>query len=146
MADILISVRPAFAKKILRKTKKFELRRRATRIRPGDRLFIYATSPVKQVVGVCMVRRVFTGSPATVRRHVGVNADLSRSEFEDYAAGAATMSALELSNVKRLLVPVDLDALRRRNSRFVVPQSYRYMTAGESAALTRGPSRQLMAS
>ena len=56
---IVLSIRPQFADKILKGTKTVELRRvYPRRIGKGDRGLIYASSPVKSLVGGFEIARI----------------------------------------------------------------------------------------
>jgi len=135
MADVLISIRPVFVERVLAGTKSVELRRRPTRMQAGDRLFLYSSGPARQLVGTCVVGRVTAGRPRVVYGRAGRRADVSPLEFRAYARGAAILSAIELVDVKRFGTPVDLSRLRSLVGRFVVPQSYRYLSPPETALL-----------
>src|SRR6185312_15591306 len=66
--DILISVRPEFAERIASGEKAAELRRRAPRIQPGCRVWIYTKAP-EAMISICVtVDRIITGSPQHIWR------------------------------------------------------------------------------
>jgi predicted transcriptional regulator len=51
--NVLLSIKPKYVKAILNGTKKYELRKSAFRCKEDiERVYIYATSPVKKIVGI----------------------------------------------------------------------------------------------
>lgn len=58
---VLMSIRPGYAEKILAGLKQYELRKRFG-IRTGDRIILYASTPIKAVVGEFRAGVVIAGS------------------------------------------------------------------------------------
>ena len=50
MSTILLSIKPEFSEKIFNETKKYEFRKRVAR-KKVEKIVVYATSPVKKIVG-----------------------------------------------------------------------------------------------
>lgn len=77
--DILISVQQKFVKRIVDGKKAAELRRRAPRIQPGCRVWIYTKAP-EAMISICVtIDRIVTGSPQEIwysyRTDLGVSRD-----------------------------------------------------------------------
>ena len=57
--SILISMKPPYARAILEGSKTIELRRRFSENLPiGSKMLIYATTPQKEVIGECEIKKV----------------------------------------------------------------------------------------
>ncbi len=139
----LLSVRPRFANALLDGTKTVEIRRRRVRIADGSLCLVYASSPVRALVGAARVRCTHVDTADAIWRCFGEGAALSRSEYDAYLDGSTTSCAIVIGAALRLLSPIPLEALRRRQNGFVTPQSYRFLRTGELASLTHGQAHYL---
>jgi hypothetical protein len=68
---------------------------------------------------------------------------MDRASFDAYLEGARQPSAIVVASAASLLTPVGLDELRRRDAAFIVPQSYRFLRAGELPNLLNGQAHRL---
>ncbi len=126
--QILISIRPRHAANIVKRTKTVEFRRRfpsEDRVR-GTSLWIYATKPVRQVVGVATVISVTKMSLPDLWSVFGSEGAIDRDAFDAYFAGATEGNAIRLGPVQRLVAPVVAAELKALG--FATPQSYRFVT------------------
>jgi predicted transcriptional regulator len=125
--DMIFSIRPVHAEKILDGTKTVELRRRFTGgVRPGTLALIYSTSPTSALTGSARIKDVQRlAVPDLWRRH-RTGACLHKREFEDYFSGLDSGYAIVLTSAKPLPRPVGLPELRERFG-FEPPQSYQYI-------------------
>lgn len=122
-ADILISVKGRFIDNMLTGTKRVELRRRAPRISPGTRIWIYEKAPVATVRAVAILAKVETMAPEILWSQYGSTLGLSYQEYQDYIAGSEHAAALSLERVAPLR-PISLRELRELRSDFHPPQFY----------------------
>jgi len=125
--DVILSIRPVHAEKILDGIKTVELRRRFTGgIRPGTVALIYSTSPRSALTGSARIKEVQRlAVPELWERHCST-ACLQKREFEDYFSGLASGYAIVLTSAQPLIRPVGLPELRQRFG-FEAPQSYQYV-------------------
>jgi predicted transcriptional regulator len=128
--DIVISVKSKFVERILAGEKVAELRRRAPRINPGCRIWIYTTAPEATVMLRVTVDRVVTGSPTEIwskhRNTLGVSID----EFETYFADADSACAILFSRVQEVIPVVPLSEIRKRARFFQPPQFFKRLHEG----------------
>lgn len=124
--NVIISIKPEYALKILSGEKTIELRRRF----PVDQIeggiaIIYASSPIKQIIGYAVIEKVEELSINKLWRSHGSSACVTKEFFYSYFDGIEKGFALSLSNPTRLEEPLDI---RRMEDEFMVtaPQSYRY--------------------
>ena len=125
--DVILSIRPVHAEKILDGSKTVELRRRFTGGgRPGTIALIYSTSPRSALTGSARIKEVQRlAVPELWERHCSA-ACLQKGEFEDYFSGLASGYAIVLTSPQPLIRPVGLPELRQRFG-FEAPQSYQYI-------------------
>ncbi len=123
----LFAVRPEFANALVAGRKPFEFRRTRPSLREGDVIYVYATAPVKAVIGSFLCGGVVEGSPTGVWTQCGRNAELSRRRFRDYFKNAGRAYAIEVMSPRPLTAPLTLQMLRDALPGFHPPQSYRFV-------------------
>ncbi len=124
--DVVFSIRPTHAEKILAGRKTVELRRRFTdSIKPGSLALIYTTSPTSALTGFARIRAVQRLNLSDLWETHSEAACLQRSDFEAYFSGVDRGYAIMLGSAKSLPRPVGLSELRERFG-FEPPQSYQY--------------------
>ena len=132
---LLLSIRPEYASKIFDGTKKVELRRVRTRLKSGDLVVVYVTSPEKALVGSFEVEDVIVKDlPKELNNlweQVEEQAGLERKQFNSYYAGARVGIGIFLKNIQKFPKPLELASLRKQLPNIRPPQSYRYLTSLE---------------
>lgn len=123
----LFAVKPELALALVHGRKRFELRRTRPSLRPGDVIYVYATSPVKAIVGSFTCADVLEGSPTHIWKQVGNEANVTRQRFRDYFQSAQRAFAIEAISPRPLDVPLTLAELQDTVPGFTAPQSYRYV-------------------
>lgn len=131
----LFAVRPEFAEALVEGRKRFELRRTRPSLRPGDVVYVYATSPVMAVVGSFVCGDVVEGSPTGIWSQVGREAEVSRSRFRAYFQSASRAFAIEVLSPRTLRSPLSLKTLRLAVPGFHPPQSYKFVPKGLGLAV-----------
>lgn len=131
MQPLLLSLKPIYADLIFDGSKTAELRRRIVSQIENCEVFVYVSSPVRQLRGGFRVGQVWSGSPEEVWKDVSGLAAVGKREFEAYYAGCSIAFALQITDVWTYMKPVGLSELRREFPNFVVPQSWRYVRAEE---------------
>ena len=128
---LLFSLKPYYADLVFEGLKKAELRRRIASGIEGRDVFIYASSPVKQLRGGFRVGEVWRGSPEEIWNEVSGFASVDKRDFDTYYEGREIAYALQITDVWEYENPVDLNRLRKRFPNFVAPQSWRYVKPEE---------------
>jgi predicted transcriptional regulator len=127
----LLPIKPIYADAIVQGRKHVEFRKTRFR-RHVTHVAIYASTPVQRIIGIFRVADCEQASPAHLwKRHHAVGA-ISSEDFNTYYADLATGVAIHIADVFRLASPVPLHTLRVR-----APQSFRYLTASETARLRK---------
>ena len=133
----LMSIHPKYANAILDGSKRVEFRKRRL---PDDidRVVIYATSPIKAVVGEFMVREQVTNTPSALWREfgnygVGVSRDALMVYFEDFRGYFAGRQNESRGTAIVIASPITYDEPRPLADYGIVhpPQSWRYLTEEE---------------
>lgn len=128
--DILISVQGKFVKRILAGKKAAELRRRAPRIQPGCRVWIYTTAPEAMITVCVTVDRVVKGTPREIWLRHQATLGVSFDEFEAYFGDTETACAIFFKEVEDVSPGVALAEIRSRSKGFHPPQFFKRLEEG----------------
>ena len=144
MKVVLMSIKPRYSRLIFAGVKRFELRRSRSRLDEGDVVVVYASSPVKAIVGAFLVRGTTRREVERMwedhGRHLGVSLD----EYNEYFDGTCEVFAIEVG--PRVEVdPIPLDRLREKFDGFRPPQSFMYWRRRLEELLGSTASRQIAA-
>ena len=120
---VLLAIHPEHAEAILAGRKTVELRRTPIR-RRFQYVALYATAPVKGIVGLCRVHAVVSGSPTRLWCEFGKACGITRRVFRDYFSGCQEAHALVISDTMRYDLPLPLAGV---NSGIRPPQSFLYL-------------------
>ena len=99
LRPLIISLKPCYADLVFEGLKKVELRRRIASGLSDRDVFIYVSSPVREVRGGFRVGQVWEGSPDAVWQKVSELATVDRQDFDAYFQGQTVAYALEVTNV-----------------------------------------------
>jgi len=124
ISDILISIHPRYAEKILKGEKTIELRRRFPKVK--GRLSIYSTSPVKSVVGYAEIEDVHYLPLKDLWTEFKDKAGIKEIDFLDYFTGLTHGYGVQIKNPIRFRYPLHIDYLKQ-NYGIGAPQSHRYL-------------------
>ncbi|WP_154661006.1 ASCH domain-containing protein [Microvirga lotononidis] len=119
--EAIISIHPRFAEAILAGSKKVELRRRIPNLEAGTLLWIYATVPVKAVVGSAIIASIIRDTPEEIWNTYSQHSAIDRDEFDRYFEGTTEAVCIKLRAVKRVR-HVGIERLRKWKVGFHPPQ------------------------
>ena len=132
--SLFLSVHPGYANAILTGTKTVELRRRRPNILPGALAFVYATSPIKSVLGLFFVRQVISGTVDELWNRVHSECNVDRNAYDQYFNNSTQAHAIEIASTRAFAMPLTLDNLRQVWPKFRPPQSFSYLIPGDDYA------------
>ena len=136
--DVVLSIRPKYASRIMAREKTVELRRRFPISAPkGTIAYIYSTSPERAMVGHAEISEVRKLDLEEIWRRYADTAYIERAEFDLYFEGLDQGFALEFANVRPFATPLSLCDLRERFG-FEPPQSFLYAKRDLRRALKDG--------
>ncbi len=120
---VLLSIKPQFAEKILSGEKIYEFRRSIFK-KPQVRIIVvYASAPVKKVVGEFTISEILFDEVDSLwrrtRKHSGITEDIFYRYFENKDRGYA----IKIQSVKRYRTPF----CPREHFGLLAPQSYAYL-------------------
>ena len=119
---VILSIKPKYAEAILTGEKTVELRRRHLNLHQGDQVALYASHPVKAIIGSFTVKKVVTEKTADLYDMIKTTACISSDEFRLYFSGADTGCAIFIQGFTSISEKIPLEALGLK-----APQSYRYV-------------------
>lgn len=120
---VVMSVHPGFAEAIMDGRKKVEFRKRPL-ADDVTVVWVYATAPIKRIIGYFEVERMHTAEPADLWREFSEVGCIDRADFDRYYAGSPTGAGITIRRAVRLDVPALIADLLPSG---VPPQSYAYV-------------------
>ena len=150
--QLLMSIRPEYADRIMRKKKTVELRRKFSTRWIGHRINIYASSPVMSLVGEARIGAVAVNHPEKIWDKYHDRVGCTRAEFDGYVSGAEEIYAIELDDVRpyRASLPLTVvshyvkEALTPPQSYFTLEKNKPWAKAVSIAAYLHGCFRSSM--
>ncbi len=124
---LFISIKPEFANKLLSKEKSIELRKIKPNVKDGDYIVIYASSPVKCVVGFGIIKQIIITTPTEMWNEHSSVLGIDKIRYDEYYNNSSKAIGIELELIKPSL-PISLENLRELFAGFHPPQVYRYVT------------------
>jgi type I restriction enzyme S subunit len=125
--DILLSIKPIHADKIISGQKIFEYRRKIPAM-TIEYIAIYSSSPVKKVTALAKVVNVVTESPAKLWDITHEGGAISKEAFDNYFNGLLIAHAFKFGQITKLISPIPLNII---NKSIHPPQSFRYLSCNE---------------
>jgi predicted transcriptional regulator len=124
---LFISVKPEFATKIVRKEKRIELRKVKPHVKIGDYVIIYASSPIKSVIGFGTIQQIIETSPQTMWEKYSSLLGIDKLRFDNYYEGKERAIGIQIEDIRQIS-PIPLKDLRDITPNFQPPQVYRYVS------------------
>jgi predicted transcriptional regulator len=125
---LIISVKPEYAVKIVNHQKTIELRKNVPNVSNGDYVIIYATMPVKTVVGFAKVKRIIKTTPNQMWGENEARLGISKKAFEEYYANSDVSVGIEFNSITKLNVGFSLQEIKKFIPKFTPPQTYKYLS------------------
>lgn len=129
---LFIAVKPEYANKLVLGQKDIELRKTRPQIHQGDYVIIYASAPVKAVIGFGKVKNIIECSPNEMWTKHSMRLGIMQQDFDSYYANHKKSIGIEFEKIKPI-TPISLEELKKVDSNFHPPQIYRYVTNEEIA-------------
>ena len=124
----LLAVQPRYASQLMDGSKRVEFRK--TRFKQDvGRVFVYASSPVKQVVGFFDVEELVESTPTALWERFNAVGGIEEADYWAYYGDAEQGVAIVVGEVKCFDAPLDLAEL---TGSAVPPQSFAYLKSSEA--------------
>jgi predicted transcriptional regulator len=119
---LLLPIDPKWALAILEGSKKWELRTKRPSVDTGDIVVLYATTPLRAIVGSFRVGDIVSDDPETIWRTVRGEIASSRPSYIDAFGHLPVLHAIQVKSPRRL---------DPYTPRFKVGQGWRFLRARE---------------
>lgn len=120
---VLLSIKPEYAFKIFEGKKKFEFRKSIFKQRGVKRVVVYASSPIKQVIGEFEIEEIISMSPGLLWNQTKEYSGISKELFFEYFAERAVGHAIKIKSTRKYRKPLCL----KEHFNLTPPQSYMYL-------------------
>ncbi|NQU05591.1 MAG: ASCH domain-containing protein [Calditrichaeota bacterium] len=125
MPDLLLSVRPRHAEKIISGEKTVEIRKGFPTRWGGAKVMLYVTKPSQEIVGEAIINDVEIGTPSSIWEKYNKSIGCDYSFFREYCGNHLKVSAIKLSEVREYKDKMPLNQLQILLGRGLrPPQSY----------------------
>lgn len=122
---VILSIKPQFANKIFEGSKQFEFRKAIFKNLNIKKIIVYASAPVKMVIGEFEIDQIITNDPHTVWEKTKSKSGISEDYFFQYFQDKNVAYAIKVKKAKRYKHALCL----RRDFNLLPPQSFRYFDA-----------------
>jgi predicted transcriptional regulator len=120
---VLLSIKPEFAAKIFNGTKKYEYRRIIFKNNEITTVIVYATDPIKKVIGEFEIGEILHEEPQTLWAQTQEDSGLTETKFRQYFTNKQIGYAIRIKETKKYEEPFPLAKLMVS----FAPQSFRYV-------------------
>ncbi|MBW2740578.1 MAG: ASCH domain-containing protein [Deltaproteobacteria bacterium] len=122
--NVLLSVKPKYAKEIISGRKKYEFRKSIFKRDNVEKMYIYSSSSVRKIIAIVDIDGILSDSPQELWEQCHEDAGISEGEFFDYFKNSETGYAIKIFNVHEFPTPIDPYHL---DEDFRPPQSFYYL-------------------
>ena len=122
MSRMLLSIKPEYAFKIISGEKKYEFRKFRCRT-SVDTIVIYASSPIKKIIGEVSIIGIIKGETDEVWMLTEQNGGITKKDYKDYYKNKKYAVAYKLGQVIVYEEPIDISEIGLT----YVPQSFAYI-------------------
>jgi predicted transcriptional regulator len=129
---LFLSIKPEYANKILNKQKTIELRKNRPNVKTGDYVLIYATVPVKAVIGLGKVKSMIDTTPLEMWENRSAQLGIDQSAFDLYYLNSHKAIGIELESICKFKIVFPLSEIKKLYPKFSPPQTYRYISFFET--------------
>lgn len=120
--NVILSIKPQFAHKILTGEKKAEFRKIVFR-QQVDKVFIYSSAPVKKIVGFFTIKYIDHDSPRQLWEKYNPIGGIEKKHFFAYFGKTKKGYSIHINHVSTFICSINpFDVI----DNFVPPQSFRY--------------------
>lgn len=124
--DVLLSIKPVFAKAIFSGKKIYEFRKSVFKDMTIRKVYVYASAPISMVIGVFYIEEIIKHHPGLLWAETSQGAGITEAYFNEYFADREVGYALKVQNAQLFDEPKCLD---RMFGIQYPPQSFRYVSS-----------------
>ena len=120
---VLLSIKPEFALKIFNGSKRYEYRRAIFKNQEVSRVIVYASDPIKQIIGEFEIEDILHEEPQSLWVKTKHHAGISEKRFFDYFTNKSKGYAIKVKATRVYDDPLPLSSFMISSP----PQSYMYL-------------------
>lgn len=122
--NLILSLKPQFAQKILDGSKLYEYRKKIPISNDIDKVYIYASKPICKIVGYFIIDNVIEDSVSHVWQMSHEGSGITKDYYEAYFSGCDNAHAIKIKEVIKLDTPIDPKEVIKD---FTAPQNFMYV-------------------
>lgn len=122
--NVLLSVKPEYANKIVEGKKIYEFRRSILKRNDIEKIYIYSTSPIRKIIAVFEIEQILKDSPERIWKLCQKYGGISKEDFFAYFKNSDLAYAIKICNVVSFQEPIDPYNII---DNFKPPQSFYYL-------------------
>ncbi|MBP0029390.1 ASCH domain-containing protein [Roseofilum sp. Guam] len=126
---LLLSIKPQYVQKILDGQKNIELRKTRPKLKKGDFILVYESSPTKCLRGWFEVQSISCENPQELWHKVQDNVGITKKEFDEYYKTSKVAIAIAIKSLYS--TKLSLEEVRETWETFKPPQSFYYLKKDE---------------
>jgi predicted transcriptional regulator len=120
---VLLSIKPEYAEKILNGEKKYEFRRAIFKSSEVRKIIIYASSPVRKVIGEFDIDYILSLDVADLWKKTESHSGINKKFYDSYFQGKKVGHAIKVKKSKRYRKKLELNDFNITHA----PQSFAYI-------------------
>lgn len=126
--DVILAIKPEFAKKILDGQKRFEFRKRIW-VEQVEKVYLYVGLPLQKILGYFTIEEILSGDPSHLWRVCNHNADagITEKEYFSYFHDKPFGYAIKIEDVFKFKEPLEPFTL---SLDFKAPYNFHYVYSG----------------
>lgn len=141
--NVLLSVKPKYAEKIVKGTKKYEFRKSVFKNNDIDKVYIYSSSPVSKIIGSFEIEKILKDPPEMIWKLCQKYSGISKKDFFSYFTNSNMAYAIEIGDIDRFKEPIDPYHIFEH---FKPPQSFYYVPTNYLQSLWDAQDKELVKS
>jgi predicted transcriptional regulator len=120
---VLLSIKPEFALRIFDGSKRYEYRRTIFKRGEVTTAVVYASDPIKQVIGEFQIGEILHEEPEALWAKTGDHAGITKKRFLEYFTNRTKGYAIKVKETRIYETPIPLNKLMVS----LPPQSFMYL-------------------
>lgn len=98
---VLLSIKPEYVEKIFAGTKKYEFRKSLFKKNDVKYVVIYASAPIKRVVGEFEIKNVFSDDVDVIWNRTKKYSGITKAFYESYFQNRKKANAIQIGDIKK---------------------------------------------
>lgn len=126
--NVLLSIKPKYAEKIVKGTKRYEFRRSIFKRNDIEKVYIYSSSPVSKIIASFEIEDILIDSPEQIWKSCQKYAGIAKNDFLAYFNNSDVAYAIKICEVNSFQEPLDpfniIEDFKPPQSFYYVPSNF----------------------